>query len=165
MADLTFVGRRSEARITRYQPELVVSVDDRAYAVRPLPSDAPDRFHFALEEDVVAGLCCEDDSTIYLHMDGRHFSITKHSFLSAGLSSVSEGAVCAELPGNVVSVHCAIGDMIAAGDLLLMTASMKMEVPVLADRGGEIEAILVAPGQSFERGAPLVRIREALPAL
>ena len=158
MAELTLEGRRSEVRIARYQPELVVSVDDRTHVAQPLPSDTPDRFHLDIDGDTITGLCCEDDGHVYLHMGGRHFTLEKHSILSTGLGNAPDGTVTAELPGNVLSIHCAVGDKIAAGDLLLLTASMKMEVPVHADRGGEIEAILVEPGHAFERGAALLRL-------
>ncbi|MCY4324076.1 MAG: hypothetical protein OXD00_10385 [Gammaproteobacteria bacterium] len=158
MAELTLAGQRSEVRITRYQPQLVVSADGREHVVQPLPSDAPDRFHMRVDEDAITGVCCEDDRTIYLHMDGRHFAVAKHSILSAGLGGAMEGNICAELPGNVLSVHCAVGDKVTAGDVLLLTASMKMEVPVHADRAGVVEAILVDQGYAFERGTPLVRL-------
>ena len=158
MAEFSLHGRRSEVRITRFSPQLTVSVDGRAYEMQPLASDAPDMFHMQIGEKTMAGICCEDQDKVYLRCRGRTYALEKHELLPVAAGSSADGEIRAELPGNLVSVHCAVGDKVAAGDLLLIMTSMKMEVPVHASRGGKIDAVLVAPGQAFERGTPLVRM-------
>ena len=159
MAEFSLQGQRSEVRIRRYRPEFTVSVDGRVYVVRPLPSDAPNRVHLDIGGETIAGICQEDEDRVHLRLGGRTHVLDKHDLLTSGVSQAADGEVRAQLPGNVESIQCAIGDRVSAGDLLLVTTSMKMEVPIQASCDGEVEALLVTTGQAFERGAPLVRMR------
>jgi geranyl-CoA carboxylase alpha subunit len=53
----------------------------------------------------------------------------------------------APMPGVVVSVHVAQGDIVAKGDLLLVMEAMKMETRILAPAAGKILALACRPGQ------------------
>ena len=46
------------------------------------------------------------------------------------------------------------------GDVLMVTESMKMQVSVTAPRDGTIETIHVAAGDSFDKGAELIKLHE-----
>ena len=48
------------------------------------------------------------------------------------------------------------GDIVAAGDKLLILESMKMETAITAPCAGRVERILVAPGKTVEAGQTLV---------
>jgi acetyl-CoA carboxylase biotin carboxyl carrier protein len=55
----------------------------------------------------------------------------------------------------VASVHSLIansGDEVAAGDVLVILESMKMEIPVLAEVAGRVVEIAVAPGDVIHEG-------------
>ena len=82
------------------------------------------------------------------------------SFGSLAQAGSSEDELCAELPGSVVSLHCAVGEELCSKDLLMRVESMKMEVSIMVPGDGTLVRYLVEPGQSFERGAPLVRLGE-----
>ena len=58
----------------------------------------------------------------------------------------------------VLSVDCALGQTVADGDIVLMLESMKMEIPVYADRDGVVAEILVGPGVSVSEGDVLVAL-------
>jgi biotin-dependent carboxylase-like uncharacterized protein len=64
--------------------------------------------------------------------------------------------VCAVMPGLVVSVAVAAGDVVAAGQTLVVLEAMKMQNPVRAPRGGRVGCVLVEAGMQVEGGAPLV---------
>jgi len=70
-------------------------------------------------------------------------------------------AVCAAMPGLVVSVAVRSGECVAPGQTLLVLDAMKMENPVRAPRAGRVGRIHVAPGVMVEGGAPLVDVDEA----
>jgi biotin carboxyl carrier protein len=53
------------------------------------------------------------------------------------------------------------GDTVAAGDLLLVIESMKLETPFKAWRDGRIESVHVALGQTFERDKVLLSLEAA----
>lgn len=61
-----------------------------------------------------------------------------------------------ELVANVIAVHVAEDDVVAKGDELVLLESMKMEIPVLAERDGRVRAVKVAVGDVVQEGEALV---------
>ncbi len=66
--------------------------------------------------------------------------------------------ILAEMVANVIVVEVAVDDPIAAGDTVCLLESMKMEIPVLAETGGVVSAIKVAPGDVVQEGDVLVEL-------
>lgn len=66
--------------------------------------------------------------------------------------------ILAEMVANVIVVEVAVDDRIAAGDTVCLLESMKMEIPVLAETGGVVSAIKVAPGDVVQEGDVLVEL-------
>ena len=66
----------------------------------------------------------------------------------------------APVKGAVVAA-AAPGDRLAAGQAAVMLESMKMEVPVAADRPGTVASLLVSVGEAVEEGQLLARIDPA----
>ena len=60
--------------------------------------------------------------------------------------------------GVVWQVRTTVGAAVAAGDVLLVVESMKMEIPVEAPCGGTLGEIRVAEGDSIEEGTVLAVI-------
>ncbi|MBX3595033.1 carboxyl transferase domain-containing protein [Sphingomonas sp.] len=75
--------------------------------------------------------------------------------------------VCAPLTGVVVSMLVAPGATVRIGEPVAIVESMKMEHVALADRGGEVIALLTGPGDSVSHGQRLLTIRvdDALTAI
>jgi acetyl-CoA carboxylase biotin carboxyl carrier protein len=63
-----------------------------------------------------------------------------------------------EMVANVIVVEVAVDDVVAAGDTVCLLESMKMEIPVLAELGGVVSAIKVAPGDVVQEGDILVEL-------
>jgi acetyl-CoA carboxylase biotin carboxyl carrier protein len=66
--------------------------------------------------------------------------------------------ILAEMVANVIVVEVAVDERIAAGDAVCLLESMKMEIPVLAETGGVVSAIKVAPGDVVQEGDILVEL-------
>lgn len=66
--------------------------------------------------------------------------------------------ILAEMVANVLTVDCAVGDTIGAGDTVVLLESMKMEIPVLSERPGRVTAIKVAVGDVVQEGDPLIAL-------
>ncbi|RHW25810.1 biotin/lipoyl-binding carrier protein [Nocardioides immobilis] len=64
----------------------------------------------------------------------------------------------AEMVANVLSVDVAVGDTVAAGEAVLLLESMKMEIPVIAETGGVVQAIKVDVGDVVQEGDLLVQL-------
>ena len=64
--------------------------------------------------------------------------------------------VRAVIPGRVVSVAVAPGDVVEAGRTLLVVEAMKMQNELRAPRAGRVERIVVAAGDTIELNQPLV---------
>src|SRR6266545_2088443 len=69
------------------------------------------------------------------------------------------GVVRCGWPAFVVSVRVAPGDVVAAGDPLMVVESMKMETTITAPFGGEVASVDVVANVQIDAGTPLVRIR------
>lgn len=54
--------------------------------------------------------------------------------------------------GRVVAVHVNAGDTLSAGDAILTVESMKMEIPVEAERSGTISEVLVQIDDEISEG-------------
>jgi biotin carboxyl carrier protein len=66
--------------------------------------------------------------------------------------AMAETRVRSEIAGSVWKIEVAIGDKVAEDDPLIVLESMKMEIPLLAPRGGVVREILVAEGEPIAEG-------------
>jgi acetyl-CoA carboxylase biotin carboxyl carrier protein len=66
--------------------------------------------------------------------------------------------VVAEMVANVLSVSVAPGQQVAVGDAVVLLESMKMEIPVLAERAGTVTAVKVGAGDVVQEGDVLLTI-------
>lgn len=60
--------------------------------------------------------------------------------------------VHAEMVANVAKIVVAEGEAVEAGATLVILESMKMEIPVLTEGPGTVEAIRVAEGDVIQEG-------------
>ncbi len=64
--------------------------------------------------------------------------------------------IAAEMVANVMTVNVAAGDTVAVGDEVVLLESMKMEIPVLAERSGTVAEVKVVAGDVVQEGDVLV---------
>lgn len=64
--------------------------------------------------------------------------------------------VRAEMVANVLRIEVGEGDVVAAGDILVVLESMKMEIPVLPESGGTVTRVAVTEGDVVQEGDLLV---------
>ena len=76
-------------------------------------------------------------------------------------AQLAAGALVAPLPGTVVKVAVAAGDLVAAGDTLVAIEAMKMEHEVRAPAAGTVTEVHVGAGEQVEAGRLLVVVDEA----
>lgn len=64
----------------------------------------------------------------------------------------------APMPGNIIDVLVAVGDVVKEGDRLIILEAMKMENDITAERDGTVTAVAVAKGDVVSTGTLLVVI-------
>ena len=64
--------------------------------------------------------------------------------------------IVSELVANVLTIEVGEGDRVEAGDTVVLLESMKMEIPMLAERAGTVTAIKVTVGDVVQDGDVLV---------
>ena len=69
--------------------------------------------------------------------------------------------VRAQLSASVWQVKVEAGQQVAVGDTLVILESMKMEIPVEAERAGVVREVLVKPDDLVQQGDPLVMLETA----
>jgi propionyl-CoA carboxylase alpha chain len=60
------------------------------------------------------------------------------------------------MPGRIVKLEVATGDVVAEGQVLVVLEAMKMEHTLRAPTAGVVRAVSAAPGEQVEAGAVLV---------
>ncbi|MBM3885848.1 MAG: acetyl-CoA carboxylase biotin carboxyl carrier protein subunit [Gemmatimonadetes bacterium] len=64
----------------------------------------------------------------------------------------------APMPGLIVRVHVRPGDVVAAGQPLVVMEAMKMENELRATAAGVVRSVAVLPGAAVEKGTVLVAL-------
>jgi acetyl-CoA/propionyl-CoA carboxylase biotin carboxyl carrier protein len=62
------------------------------------------------------------------------------------------------MPGAVLVIHVAVGDIVAQGDPMITLEAMKMEHVVAAPRAGRVASLDVVAGDQVTRGQPLASV-------
>jgi biotin carboxyl carrier protein len=73
-------------------------------------------------------------------------------------ASAGPRPLTAPMPGLVVKVEVAAGDLVKAGQGLVIVEAMKMENELLAGSAGRVHKVLVEAGQTVEKGDVLVEL-------
>lgn len=68
--------------------------------------------------------------------------------------------VFSEVPGNVWKIFGDVGTDVAAGDVVAIIESMKMEIRVLAPVAGRLSSLRVKPGQTLRAGDVIALIKQ-----
>lgn len=64
------------------------------------------------------------------------------------------------MPGSIIQIMAKAGDMVSAGDPVLVLEAMKMENEICAQKSGKIKEIFVNEGQTVPGNAPLFEMEE-----
>ncbi|MCW2805015.1 MAG: ATP-grasp protein [Propionibacteriaceae bacterium] len=73
----------------------------------------------------------------------------------------SGNALTSPMQGTIVKVAVADGDVVAAGDLIVVLEAMKMEQPLTAHRGGTVTGLTAEVGATVTSGSTLCEILDA----
>jgi biotin carboxyl carrier protein len=69
-----------------------------------------------------------------------------------------DGQLRAPMPGHVLQVVAAVGDVVSGGDPIVVIESMKMEMTLAAPADGTLVELTVAVGDAVVSDQPLARV-------
>ena len=86
---------------------------------------------------------------------------TRYQADAAG--TAADGAILSPMPGRIIAVEVAAGDMVVKGQKLLTLEAMKMEHSLVAPFDGMVETLDAVVGGQVSEGAVLVKVDAASP--
>ncbi|MBU6213154.1 MAG: ATP-grasp domain-containing protein [Actinomycetales bacterium] len=163
-----------------------VVVQDPAFA--PADPDQPFSVHTRWIETEFANTIAPHSGTgaeaavpsprevLVVEVEGRRLEVTVPALIGAGnggaqaaapkrgnakrKSQASGDAVEAPMQGTIIKVAVAEGDVVAAGDLVVVLEAMKMEQPITAHKGGTVKGVTAEVGATVPSGSVLLEITD-----
>ncbi len=126
---------------------VAVGVEGRVHLTE-LPDDW--RYKAIVGESVADGVAVNDDGLSFLA------SLPRTSGAAAG--TAADGSILSPMPGRIIAVEVAEGDVVAKGQKLVTLEAMKMEHSLVAPFDGTVEALNAVVGGQVSEGATLVKI-------
>jgi biotin carboxyl carrier protein len=74
-------------------------------------------------------------------------------------NNVEAGAICAPMPGTLVSVLVKPEDQVQQGQTLAVLESMKMQMQLRAAVSGTVAGVFYAAGDQVEKGKEIIRVK------
>ncbi|WP_026941061.1 acetyl/propionyl/methylcrotonyl-CoA carboxylase subunit alpha [Hellea balneolensis] len=91
-------------------------------------------------------------------VDGLSYLI--QSPMSGRFDSSGGNSIASPMPGSIIAVNAAAGDVVKAGDPLIVMEAMKMEMTLEAPRDGKIEMLNIKPNDLVADGDILLTLEE-----
>ena len=127
-------------------PVLLVTIGDEVHRVVVRRGESRGRYTLSVD-----GFRYEVEA-----LDERTRAIRDLSAASA--AATGPAPLKAPMPGLVVRVAVRSGDVVAAGQGLVVMEAMKMENELRASSAGRVKAVHVQPGTAVDKGALLVEL-------
>jgi 3-methylcrotonyl-CoA carboxylase alpha subunit len=134
-----------------------VTVDDARLAVR---ASGAGEFIAVVDGRSERLLAVTRGDATYVQLRGRAWRVDRidPARARAGSGAAANGSSQAPMPGVVVSLHASLGQAVHQGDAILVIESMKLQMTIVAASDGVVAEMPIAVGQTFQRGAVLVRV-------
>ena len=167
------IGRKflEERAAGTLKPEALLPIQLPGMDVAPSSEGVPTEFvvdvHGESYRVDITGVGVKTDGKrhFYLSIDGMPEEVVfepLNQFVSEGgnrrKQASAPGDVSTTMPGNIVEVLVKVGDVVKAGQAVLITEAMKMETEVQAPIDGTVKALHVAKGERVNPGDVLVEI-------
>jgi 3-methylcrotonyl-CoA carboxylase alpha subunit len=96
---------------------------------------------------------------LWVHLGGRTYCLEyRDAVTHLAAAGTKAGSMRAPMPGSVIAVGVGVGDAVAAGDMVMIIESMKLETVIRAPADGVVAAVHFGVGDRFDRDAVLVSL-------
>jgi len=142
------------------------SVEDSGLTSEPyeveILSAQPGELNLKLDGRVIRLYWAADGSRRWLSGGGCTYALDKPTPRTRrGSENAAETVVHAPMPAQVRAVETSEGDLVEKGQTLLLLEAMKMEIRITAPQAGRVSRLHVRPGQTVDRDAVLVELKNA----
>ena len=136
-----------------------VVVGDASFRVEDLHSGAGS-IAVRLNGRVHTAALLREGSAIHLMLDGETTVFECVQDSTTGRADLLDGAdrIVSPMPGQVISLAVAVGEVVEKGALLAVIEAMKMEHSVVAPCAGAVTAVHCVPGQRIDEHARLLEL-------
>ena len=100
-------------------------------------------------------------STVYVDSPHGHTAFVEEDRFPDPADAATAGSLLAPMPGTVVRVEVAVGDVVEAGTRILAIEAMKMEHAIAAPANGRVVEVHVAAGDQVDSGMVLAVLADA----
>ena len=159
---IELLGEESEIEITRQGAALRVTRDGNTADLQLLHQDG---LSFVVEWILPSGQRRRIRGAGFLSGDQRQMWVNGRTFnyhrvRQRASGTTLDGSLSSTIPAVVSEILVEIGDVVAAGDKLILLESMKMVIPIQAPCDSTVSAIHCATGESVQAGIPLLELKE-----
>ena len=159
--DLTINGRMVKARWQRTTRALYIldtklngdawtAIHTRSRAVTKFPGESDVNVNAEFTPSGAKYTQCMD-ATVSLYIPGQEGR--------EGAAAKKPKVIRSQITGKVLKVFIKVGDVVNAGDTLMIVEAMKMENRILAKTPGTVDVVKAAEGDMIATGAELVRFK------
>jgi acetyl/propionyl-CoA carboxylase alpha subunit len=150
-------GAAHAVDVARHGGRATVTIDGRNYhgSLRP----AGDGYELTLEDRAEPLWIVVQGDEVLVHAFGQSWSLAIVDPVERSRGGgPSADVALAPMPGTVIRVDAEAGAAVAAGQVLVVIESMKMQSEITAARDGVVDQVFVAVEDTFDRGAALVAL-------
>lgn len=158
-------GQERTLHVNRQGDRIRISHEGETREVRVLHTDGA---HFVLEYEQPSGPFVQqrrlraaghiEGDRRQLWVNGSTIFYERVRETQAGAGPAAAGSLSASIPAVVSEVLVAEGDVVEAGDKLILLESMKMILPVQAPHAGVVSEIRCSAGDAVQPGIPLLKV-------
>ncbi len=147
---------------TRKDDTLMVEIGERKFEISFDRSKAP-RYILSMDNRRIVGYAVQHNGKIFLHLDGREkvleiINEEDNIHQKGAFGGSSELSVVAPMPGTVIKILVAAGQLVKSNQPLAIVEAMKMENEVRAPGEALVNKILVSAGQQVGFGQELMEL-------
>lgn len=93
-----------------------------------------------------------------VHIENKLDMLIEEMGLSLGSNSVAN-EIHAPMPGLIIEVNVAVGDIVQKGDFLCVLEAMKMENTLSSPREGVVKSVNIVKGETVDKGVLLIELK------
>ena len=158
------LGAAGKEWIVRYRQKeggFQFFIDDAVFAVECLKTTDDEQLRFVVDGLQKTLTIAQQKNELYVHWP-QYGNLTIEVLPRFPIAGSEElpGTYQSPMPGEIIEVLVSPGQVVAAGDSLILLSSMKMENTIAANAAGTVEEVFVQTGQRIEAGFLLLKISE-----